>query len=56
MKNKMYVTARASAKPTKSVPHCLWTIVPTIDSCWWELIMTPRRRMMSPGIGFIEKL
>lgn len=29
----IYVTARASAKMTNSIPHCLWTIVATTECC-----------------------
>ena len=51
----MYVSARASAKPMNMVPHCECIIEDNIESWWCELIILPRRRMMSPGIGFIEK-
>ena len=47
--------ARAREKPMNSVPHCWWIMVDTVEAWWCELIMIPRRRMISAGKGLREK-
>ena len=48
------MTALEKAKPTNKVPHCLCTMVETMEDWWWEDIMRPRRRMMRAGKGLVE--
>ena len=52
----MYVRQRASAKPINMLPHWLWIMVESMEAWWWELIILPRSKMISAGMGFIEKL
>ena len=52
----MYVRHRASAKPMNMLPHWLWIMVDSMEAWWCELIILPRSRMMSAGMGFMEKL
>ncbi len=50
-----YVKPRAKEAPVKRLPHCLCTMLETMLACVCELIMMPRRRMTSAGMGLVEK-
>lgn len=50
-----YVNARATEKPTRRVPHCLWIMVLIAESWWCAPIKQPRSRIIKAGKGFNEK-
>jgi hypothetical protein len=50
----IYVSNRAIEAALKRLPHCLWTIVDTMEACSCDAMDPPIRKMTRAGRGLIE--